>query len=107
MFATSFRNCFHDAADDCLCCSTRWIAFEAAVWKSPWCGPRICGFSFSAEVAKIFPTGALLKNGFRKFCTVLLFSTEISLERFPVCLKTNASDVGEVRNLTRAAASAG
>src|ERR671931_74481 len=71
---TSLRNCFHDWAGDCLCCSTRWIALETAVWMSPWWGPRICGFSFRAEVAKIFPTGALLKNGFLKPLTAALFS---------------------------------
>ena len=48
----------------------------------------MCGFSFSAELAKILPTGALLKYGIRNYCTVLLFSTGISLERLPVCLKT-------------------
>src|SRR3954449_10134822 len=69
--AASLRNCFHDAAPDCLCCSIRCSALLTAVWMSPWCGPRICGFSFSADVAKIFPTGALLKNGFRNDCTAL------------------------------------
>src|SRR5919199_2974495 len=55
-FLTSFRNWLQDFAGDCLCCSTRWIAFELAVWMSPWCGPRICGFSFFADVVKILPT---------------------------------------------------
>src|SRR5690348_16202186 len=107
MASTSFRNCFQDAAGDCLCCSTRWIAFEDAVWKSPWCGPRICGFSRSAEVVKIFPTGALLKNAFRKPCTLELFSTGTRLGRLPVCVKTYACEEADVRNFTRSAASAG
>ena len=54
---------------------------------SPWCGPRICGFSRSAELAKILPTGALLKNGFLKFWTAGLFSSAVWLGRLPVCLK--------------------
>ncbi len=81
------------------------MALVEAVWKSPWCGPRGCGFSFSAELAKILPTGALLKYGLRKLRTALLFSRGTSLGRFPVCLKTYSSDLGEVRNLTSAAAS--
>src|ERR671937_2540645 len=72
---------------------------------SPWCGPRICGFSFSADVAKILPTGALLKNGLRNDCTALLFSTAGSLERLPVCLKMYSSDAGDVRNLISSHAS--
>ena len=63
---TSLRNCDQDFAGDCFFCSTRWIAFEEAVWIAPCCGPITCGFSRSAEVAKICPTGALLKNGFLK-----------------------------------------
>src|SRR5262249_32382439 len=58
------------------------------------------------ELAKIAPTGAFEKNGLRKFCTALLFSTGVSLERLPVCLKTYSWDAGDVRNLTRSAASA-
>src|SRR5262245_63524226 len=72
---------------------------------SPWCGPRICGFSLSAELAKILPTGALLKNGFLKFWTGRLLSRAVWLGRLPVCLKMAANELGEVRNFTRSAAS--
>ena len=34
---------------------------------SPWCGPVICGLRAITELVKIFPTGALEKNGFLKF----------------------------------------
>ena len=70
-----------------------------AVWRSPWCGPRICGFSLSAELAKTWPTGALLKNGFLKFWTAALFSSAGWLGRLPVCLKTYASDGGRGQEL--------
>jgi hypothetical protein len=57
-------------------------------------------------LAKIWPTGALLKNGFLKFWTGPLFSTAVWLGRLPVFLKMKAREAGEVRNLTRSAASA-
>ena len=57
-------------------------------------------------MAKICPTGALLKNGFLNPETALLFSSAGWLGRLPVCLKMAASDAGEVRNLTRSAAAA-
>ena len=59
-----------------------------------------------ARSVKIWPTGALLKKGFLKFETALLFSSAGWLGRLPVCLKMAASDAGEVRNLTRSAAAA-
>jgi len=70
--STSLRNCDQDLPGVCFFCSTRWIALLTAVWMSPWCGPRICGFSRRAEVVKICPTGALLKNGFLKLVIALL-----------------------------------
>ena len=70
LFLTSLRNCVHDFAGVCLCCSTRSNGVRGRrSGCPPWCGPRICGFSLSAELAKILPTGALLKNGFLKFWT--------------------------------------
>ena len=105
MFLTSLRNWAHDFAGVDLCCWTRSKAAVEAVWRSVWWGPRICGFSLSAELAKTWPTGALLKNGFLKFWTGALFSSAVWLGRLPVFLKTAASEAGEVRNLTRSAAS--
>src|SRR5215213_9300851 len=101
MALTSFMNCDQDFAGDCFFCSTRSIACVEAVWMSPWCGPITCGRSRIAEVPKILPTGALLKNGFLKFVTTALLSRAGWLGRLPVCLKTNVCEEGEVRNLTR------
>ncbi len=91
MFLTSLRNWAHDFAGVDLCCWTRSKAAVEAVWRSVWWGPRICGFSLSAELAKTWPTGALLKNGFLKFWTGALFSSAVWLGRLPVFLKTYAS----------------
>src|SRR6476659_5182098 len=105
MFLTSLRNRAQDFAGVDLCCWTRSKAAVEAVWMSVWWGPRICGFSLNAELAKTWPTGALLKKAFLKFWTGALFSSVGWLGRLPVFVKTYASAAGEVRNLTRSAAS--
>ena len=60
------------------------MALVEAVWKSPWCGPRGCGFSFSAEVSDAWDASLDFLGGIAGgLITVLVFAWWLPLVGIP------------------------
>src|SRR5689334_13422649 len=88
-----------------LPCSMETSALPMALPISPACGPRICGFRFLADSEKIFPAGALLKNGLLNPATSGWSHSALSDGKLPLLVNSHFSCSGAVSHLASSTAS--